>query len=222
MEWFSAVLNSTCAFCQMPTGKTPMLCQSCAKWATALETASPHLQTILGEFGGLEVLSLGAYEGWLKDVILNHKQNPHPFVARWLAKRIHSLMQELLPNSHLIWVPGNYLAPLHLIDGIVAALEETSTHVEQHIRLSRKLWHTSKNQKLRSKQERKKLVEKPSFNLHYRKANSQTNKTTTVLFDDVVTTGSTLLGCKILIENKTGKGVEIPLGLTLAYTPFLH
>jgi predicted amidophosphoribosyltransferase len=220
MDWITSLLDTLCPFCGAVLGNCSKACSSCAHQIALFETTSPKENS----FDDLKVLSLGFYEDWFQKFVLTQKGRPHPTSLNWIAEVFIRKIPTDWQNTPIVWVPGKTFGAIHLVEALALTLRQFGADLIENPILQRPVLRRSvrrlKPQKKLSRDLRKTKSYDSAFETVPRKSqvsSSRLSVTRVLLLDDVVTTGSTLLGCRRLLEENLGYIVQG--ALTLAYTP---
>lgn len=190
-------------------------CDECAANLAEVELAA----AVRTQIDALPVISLGSYDGWLQSLILKHKRAPSKPLSRELARLLAEKTPETWRGLPVIWVPGPLYGDIHLVERLALELGRFGQRLANTSLLTRRINRPTTPQKaLGESKRRHREIEKL-----YRTRKKGTlflsleKNREVILLDDVVTTGSTLLGCKQLLEEHLG--LKVQGALSIAYTP---
>ena len=112
-DWIASLFNTRCPFCGALFGERAAACGHCAEKIAHLETQIPRADATLEisvrpQDGVLRIHSLGAYEGWLKDLILSSKSDPNSHVTRFFAEALWKILPEEARGLVVVWTPGKH------------------------------------------------------------------------------------------------------------------
>lgn len=212
MEWFFSLLAARCLFCSRRLLRFERMCTECSVRFAAREEA----KVLSVAIDGLDVVALGLYDDELRSLILRSKQAPAQSVVRWFAQALQKKIPPEWRKLPLIWVPGAPLRPIHLVEAVGLELSRLGQPLVPRPWLSRRL-RPAKSQKTLRVDARKSRDLTQVYRISSRTNLGRNSFQEALLFDDVVTTGSTLLACKNLLE-KEHPEVKIRGALALAYT----
>ena len=159
----------------------------------------------------LPIFAAARYQSWIKTLILSQKQNPSRPVMHWLAKLLVGKMPAHWKTVPLAWLPGKPFGELHLVEALALELYTLGQPLVSRPLYQRRLRPVAaqKNLSLTMRKSRDIgdvfRVLKPS----------RVKKV--ILLDDVITTGSTVLGCQKILQEKT-PDMQICGALSLAFT----
>ncbi len=225
-QTLATVWTRACVFCgtfSLPSARAP-LCAKCAEHLVALDQSPIVRLSVRTDFSDAplsaiersakaspEGFSLAFYDDWWRGCILNLKQTPSNIAANIIAKLIYTRIIKLIEpearpdyDSPLYWsyAPGNIFKAPHLVEVISAVMLRDYAHAiapapfsfQRH---TGSLWQ--KPQKQKSALERR--LSSGRFKLTRNKSNYA--RRTTIIFDDVITTGSTILELLDILKSQT-------------------
>lgn len=214
MDWISSLLKLRCSFCGTSPSADQQACDICA-WHLAETELSNAVVTRVGE---LPVVSVGNYEGWLQSLILSNKQGPATPVVRELARLLSQKTPPDWRKLPIVWIPGSQYGEVHLVERLAFELKQHGQKLSSVPLLKRRISRLKTPQKLLDETQRRGRVIEKLYRVRkqLRVSTRQTMGQEVLLLDDVVTTGSTLLGCKKLLEERLG--LKVQGALSIAYT----
>jgi predicted amidophosphoribosyltransferase len=208
MEWITSLLKANCPFCGVATSNCSRACVTCAGALTLLE-AEPRINTRLDE---LEVVAASEYRDFTQRLILKQKKHCSRPVVKWLAQMLLRKMPPEWKTIPVVWLPGRALGEEHLVEALALELHRLGQPLVARSALVRRL-KPAKPQKALDIDDRKTRDIRELYRCSYFRPSGRV-----LLLDDVVTTGSTLTGCKQILE--AGRPDFKVLGaLAIAYTP---
>jgi predicted amidophosphoribosyltransferase len=210
MEWITSLFNVLCPYCGNSIGSCQNACSSCAE-RMAKQEGCPPISTALD---GLAIRAAFDYADWEQSLILRQKAKPHPRVVRWLAQRVLESIPIKWRSIPMVWLPGRATSGIHLVEMLAFELQTLGHPLVHKPWLSRRLRPTKPQKSLTDEQRRTRDIRQIYRTVRYRKYTGNV-----ILLDDVITTGSTILGCKQLIE---GQGATVLGAIALAYTQRLQ
>lgn len=164
--------------------------------------------------GGLNVVSLGNYEAWLKKLVLDNKHAAHKLVVRELARLIFAKTPSDWRGLPLVWIPGHSFEPIHLVEDLALELARLGQPLYPKRALGRKLG-LRRAQKQLNLNERKQAKASERYTAFGKRTSEELQPV--ILLDDVITTGSTLVGCAQILEERLG--LKAQGALSVAFTP---
>lgn len=225
-QTLATVWTRACVFCgtfYLPSARAP-LCAKCAEHLVALDHAPIIQLGVRTEFSDAPIsaiersakaspqgFALASYDDWWKGCLLNLKQTPSKIAAHLIAKLLYTKIVKLIApevqvgnDTSVMWsyAPGNIFKAPHLVEVISAimlrdypqAIIPAPFSFQRHVA---SLWQ--KPQKQKSALERRLGSER--FRLIHR-PNKEAPRTT-ILFDDIITTGSTILELLDILKLQT-------------------
>jgi predicted amidophosphoribosyltransferase len=211
MEWITSLFKISCPFCNETLGDCRNACAGCAQLLQGLETEEKVLQNIRG----LQVTSAFSYGDWSQELVLRQKAKPHPIVVRWFADELAKKVPTQWRALPLVWLPGSTFGGLHLVEALALELRKRGLNLARRQYLVRRAWPRKPQKELDVEARRSRDIRELYRPCGFRKAARADREI--ILLDDVLTTGSTLLGCKRMLEERLE--LEVRGALTLAYTP---
>lgn len=167
------------------------------------------------ELGGLSLFSLGVYDGWLQSVVLKNKQTPPRPVVDELARLLMLKMPASWRDTPVVWVPGRALGEIHLVESLALALNRLGHPLYARPLLRRRLGWRKPQKALNEEARRARQAQ--GLYATIGRARSTIDGANVILLDDVVTTGTTVVGCARLIEERLG--LKVQGALSVAFTP---
>jgi predicted amidophosphoribosyltransferase len=212
MDWISSLLGFTCRYCNQPVTMGKQVCFSCADRITLLERATPLQITVQD----LPVIALFHYEKWKRDFVLNLKLKPSPSTLNRFARALIEALPKEWSKIPVIWIPGHSHRKPHLVEVLAFAMKRQGMLIAPPVFLRRRFYAAQAQHTLAA---RDRTNRKTSAVYQVNPWISSRYSGQMILLDDVITTGSTMLGCKKLIEDIYPQKIEVIGGLALAHTP---
>lgn len=213
VENIFSLLGAECLFCGLNVGSTCQACESCGFELSKLSNEAPRSQV----FGGLRTVSIFRYEGWMRSLVLRNKRHcPRP-VANWIAREIRSKMPSYWRDTSLAWVPGQAFEDAHLVESVAIELQKLGQPIVPYPLLRRRVGGGVAQKQLNFYGRRLRQIHSRFQKTKFRRADKEAKEI--LLFDDVITTGSTLKGLASLFLSD--KNFEVIGGISIAFTPHL-
>ncbi|MBI3556630.1 MAG: hypothetical protein HY074_10240 [Deltaproteobacteria bacterium] len=133
-------------------------------------------------------------------------------MVRWLAQLLWSKTPGPWRSLPLVWLPGKPFAESHLVEALALELSRLGQPLARRQYLKRGLF-PAKPQKSLSNEQRRTRDMREVYQVTRQLVRPDQ---VVILLDDVVTTGSTVLGCKELLAERLG--IEVRGALAIAYT----
>ncbi len=208
MEWIASLLNTLCPFCGQTLGSTQRACESCARRLHGLES----LAAVATQLEDLPVCTALFYEDWIQGLILRQKRDPTRPVVRWLAQLLTTKMPAQWRGLPLVWLPGKPFAGIHLVEALALELFRLGQPLARRQYLQRRVARAMPQKGLSNNERRTRDMGEV-----YRVSRQLfPPDREVILLDDVVTTGSTLLGCRELLAERLG--IKVRGALAIAFT----
>lgn len=204
MSWIANLLSILCPYCQNPQGNWEIACHRCR-----VEFLKITNQT-QGQVFELEknffVYSRFLYEDWIKKIIGLQKGKPQLVFAQSMAQELWKHCPSPWKKLKFVSIPSRAWMQIHLVELLsISMRKEGFSFISRTLFQKRWLaFKTRKAQKLKTREERQKIT--LQFEYQFKPIHNtilhRDVKTTSpiLLFDDVITTGSTLLAAKHFLE----------------------
>gem|GEM_PF-1708341 len=174
---------------------------------------------------GLQIYSLFKYDDWVRRLILTNKRNGSDLMVHWCAERLENALRALgcTPEStQIVWIPSHPRSEIHITEALALQLATRGYRLPLRIPLIEASGILKKWPKLHQTTHRAQRA--PLVAQRYRSSgpisSPSVHPPTTVLLDDVCTTGTTLIHIKDLLLRSGFPAVTF--AMTLAFTPDRH
>ncbi len=239
MDWILNLFHPHCAFCYKPvTQWKQSICENCLQNCSHLEVSLPLFLNAMN----ISVIAGTHYKGWIQNIILKQKKQSHPIAIQWITRWLWEKMPSNWKTIPFVWVPSKPFQSFHLVENLALEFCKLGWSTLEKINYRRTFKNLLAQKKLNLKERKinhqKSIYKKnlctskhvpyifsisclgnaPQATLwNSLRAEQQKAPAQVILFDDIVTTGNTLLGFSEFLKSEFN--IQTVGAVSIAHTP---